>query len=73
MMDEKNIKLLIHGIDTLQCAYYCRPRLKDGIDYRRLNEQKEEIRQSKRKKPLAISLGNREFFFSRMEQRQVTR
>lgn len=61
MMDEKNIKLLLHGIDTLQCAYYCRPVGSKGMDFRRLNEQKEEVRQSKRKKPLPVILGNSEF------------
>jgi hypothetical protein len=60
--DSKKIMLLLHGIDTLQCAYYCLPVRPNGIDFRRLNEQKEDIRQTKRKNPLPVIFGNTEFF-----------
>ena len=60
-MNDQQIKLLLHGIDSLYCSYYCRPIRQDGIDFRRLMEQKEEIRQSKRKNPLPVNLGNTEF------------
>ena len=61
-MEEQPIKLLLHGIDTLQCAYYGLPFRPNGIDFRQLKEQKEDIRQTKRKHPLPVILGNTEFF-----------
>jgi len=64
MVDEnQNIKLLLHGIDTLQCAYYLQngENREEFIDYAMLARQKESIRQSKRKEPLPIILGNTEF------------
>jgi len=54
-------KLLLHGIDTLQCAYYCSPVRPNGIDFRQLAEMKEGIRQTKSKHPLPVILGNTEF------------
>ena len=60
-MEEQSIKLLLYGIDTLQCAYYCRPVRLNGIDFRYLTEQKEGIRQTKSKNPLPVMLGNTEF------------
>lgn len=62
MMDDQKIRLLLHGIDTLQCAYYCIAVRPNGIDFRHLKEQKESICQTKRKNPLPVILGNTEFF-----------
>ena len=62
MTDDQKIRLLLNGIDSLYCVYYCLPVRPNGIDFRRLNEQKEDIRQSKRKNPLPVILGNTEFF-----------
>jgi hypothetical protein len=61
MKDDQAIKLLLQGIDTIQCAYYLAPIRSKDIDFRRMAEQKEEIRQSKSKNPLPITLGNSEF------------
>lgn len=55
------MKLLLHGIDTLQCAYFLQAPDRQGIDFQMLAEKKEEIRQSKAKNPLPVSLGNSEF------------
>jgi hypothetical protein len=52
------VKLLLHGIDTLQCAYFLHSVEQQGIDFGHLAEQKESIRQSKNKNPLPITLGN---------------
>lgn len=60
-MEKESFKLLLHGIDTLQCAYYCSPVRPRGIDFRRLTEQKEDIRQTKKKNPLPVFLGSTEF------------
>ncbi len=55
------MKLLLHGIDTLQCAYFLHAPDRKGLDFCQLAEQKESIRQSKSKSPLPITLGNSEF------------
>jgi hypothetical protein len=61
-MQTDAIRLLLHGIDTLQCAYYCyKPSSEDGLDFTALAEKKELIRQSKKKDPMPVKLGNMEF------------
>lgn len=62
-MDDQKPKLLLHGIDTIQCAYYLQKSESMGayIDYALLAEQKESIRQSKKKDPVPVVLGNSEF------------
>ncbi len=60
-MDCHPFKLLLHGIDTLQCAYFLHAPDRQGIDFQILAEQKVEIRQSKSKKPIPITLGNSDF------------
>jgi hypothetical protein len=60
-MDCHPFKLLLHGIDTLQCAYFLHAPDRQGIDFQILAAQKEEIRQSKSKKPIPITLGNSDF------------
>ena len=55
------MKLLLHGIDTLQCAYFLHAPDRQGIDFGQLAEQKESIRQSKSKNPVAITVGNSDF------------
>jgi hypothetical protein len=58
---DQDFKLLLHGIDTVQCAYYLQIAGQSGLDFQKLAEQKETIRQSKRKHPLPVKLGNSEF------------
>lgn len=60
-MGDRSIRLLLQGIDTLQCAYYLKPVNKPGIDFKRLAIEKELLRASKRKDPLPITLGNSQF------------
>jgi len=57
------IRLLLHGIDTIHCAYYLQHRFNEdaNIDFAMLSRQKESIRQSKKKDPLPVVLGNTEF------------
>jgi hypothetical protein len=56
-------KLLLHGIDTLQCAYYLEndSERNEHIDFGALAVQKEAIRQSRKKNPVPILIGNSEF------------
>ncbi len=62
-MSQEPIKYLLHGFDTIQCAYYLqRGYAAEGfIDYAFLTTQKESIRQSKKKEPMPVVLGNSEF------------
>ncbi len=61
MDKQKDYRLLLQGIDTIQCAYFMQKSRKGGIDYQLLAEQKEGIQQSKYKHPLPICLGESEF------------
>lgn len=56
-----NLKLLLHGFDSVYCAYFLHPTGRTPLDFVKLAEQQESIRQSKRKTPLVITLGNTEF------------
>jgi hypothetical protein len=63
-MEGRPYKLLLHGIDTLQCAYFLRQSSADVIDYQALAKQGEEIRQTKMKEPVPVELGNTSFLLS---------
>lgn len=56
-------ELKLHGIDTIQCAYYLQggDHMEAYIDYALLARHKESIRQSKKKEPVPVILGNSEF------------
>ena len=55
-------KFLLHGIDTLQCAYFLiRNHVEESIDFAWLAHQKEIIQQSKSKSPAAVTLAGVEF------------
>jgi len=55
------MKLLLHGFDSVYCAYFLSPTGHKPLDFHLLAEQQESIRQSKRKTPLVITLGNSDF------------
>ncbi len=61
--DRTPFELKLHGIDTVYCAYYLQGKGIDDaqIDYALLSRLKESIRQSKKKDPVPIVLGNSEF------------
>lgn len=61
-MIAKEYKLLLHGIDTLQCAYFLKASPGQGLDFGRLAMEKEQLRQDKRRDPVAVTLGGVEFF-----------
>ena len=50
-MEKPNFEILIHGFDTVQCAYSMEQRRKGGIDFQFLREKKESIRELKSKEP----------------------
>lgn len=55
------MEFLLHGIDTLQCAYYLQAKAGSGIDFDFLTTEKESLRQSKSREPKAVKLGNLNF------------
>lgn len=55
-------KLLLHGIDTVQCAYFLTPPASKHLDFRTLAVIKEQLRMSKSREPRAVRLGDTEFF-----------
>ncbi len=55
-MHDSKFKLLINGIDTLQCAYFLEPSGNPAIDFGKLAEIKESIRHSKSKSPAPLEL-----------------
>lgn len=60
-MEGKPFTLLLHGFDTVQCSYYLQTHSLNALDFQLLGEKREVIRQTKRKNPLPIILGNTEF------------
>jgi hypothetical protein len=60
-MSNCNLKRLIHGHDTLECAYYLVAGQKSEINFDILALEKEYLRQNKNRDPKAIKLGDKEF------------
>jgi len=52
---------LIHGFDTIQCAYSMEQRRQGGIDFNFLRQKKESIRELKNKEPVLVSIGEINF------------
>ncbi len=46
---------MIHGFDTVQCAYYLESNGKKGIDFEWLIKEKEGIKKTKSKEPSVVS------------------
>ena len=61
-MKSNNLKLLLHGIDTVQCAYYLEHRNMDAFEFFSLTTQKEKLQKSKYKNPKPVTLGSCDFF-----------
>jgi len=59
---EVSYQLLLHGIDTVQCAYYLTPSGAMDLDFAELGRIKEQLRMDKRREPRAVILGGTEFF-----------
>ena len=58
------MRLLLSGLDTVECAYYLRPVSACKIDFAALREQRETIRQSRNPESGALKLGDTEFMLS---------
>ncbi|TAJ09477.1 MAG: hypothetical protein EPO61_05295 [Nitrospirae bacterium] len=60
-MEREPYKLLLHGIDTVQCAYFLVSPPAQGIPFAHLGMEKEMLRHSKSREPKAVTLGGMEF------------
>ena len=58
------MKLLLSGLDTVECAYYLRMGRNGNFDFAELRERREAHRESKSRDPLLIELGGTEFMLS---------
>jgi len=61
---DSSLKLLLQGIDTLQCAYYLRQEHSRDLNFVDLLQQREELRLSGQRGGKAISLGGVSFILS---------
>ena len=56
-----NQTLLLHGHDTIECAYYLAALPSCTLDFEKLAVEKEALRLAKVRRPKAITLGSEEF------------
>jgi hypothetical protein len=56
-MSEHAYTLLLHGIDTLQCAYYLRQERSEAFDFGELLQSRESLRQLGQRQGQPITLG----------------
>src|ERR1035441_6770631 len=61
LSESDNLKLLLHGFDSVYCAYFLQPTGRNTLDFQILAENQEYIRQSKHRNSNVISLGNSDF------------
>jgi hypothetical protein len=61
MMSKEPPRLLLHGFDTLQCAYYLLMTGNSGFDFRELAVSKEALQHRKSKDPEMIEIGEELF------------
>lgn len=54
-------RVLLSGIDTVECAYYLRAREDCAVDFERLTALREELRLAKVREPAVVELGNASF------------
>lgn len=58
------MKLLLAGLDTVECAYYLRPGLDCGLNFLALTASREAARAAKRKEQPTVQVGAKEFLLS---------
>lgn len=59
------MKLLVSGLDTVECAYYLREGSGCLFDFADLAAKREAMRSSKRRDPLVVAIGGKEFLLGR--------
>ncbi|MBN8491168.1 MAG: hypothetical protein J0M00_07055 [Burkholderiales bacterium] len=59
------MKLLLSGLDTVECAYYLREGLHCGFDFAGLAARREAMRASKQRDLVVVSIGGKDFLLGR--------
>lgn len=59
------MRLLLSGLDTVECAYYLREGLGCGFDFAGLAAKREAMRASKQRDPCIVSIGGKDFLLGR--------
>ena len=59
------MKLLLSGLDTVECAYYLREGLGCGFDFADLAAKREAMRAAKKRDPVVVAIGGKEFMLGR--------
>lgn len=57
-------RLLLHGLDTVQCCYYLTPRPRGGIDCEWLGAQRERLRAAQKIRSEPITVGGQKFMLA---------
>ncbi len=58
------MKPLLSGLDTVECAYFLRSGQGSKLDFERLAQVREGMRASKRREPVVIDIGGKEFLLA---------
>jgi hypothetical protein len=58
------VRLLLHGLDTVEAAYYFRPSIGCELDFVALAERREAMRAARRREPELLSIGGKEFLLA---------
>lgn len=59
------MRLLLSGLDTVECAYYLRETLGCKFDFADLAAKREAMRAAKRREPFVVAIGGKEFLLGR--------
>ncbi len=59
------MKLLLSGLDTVECAYYLREGLDCAFDFADMATKREAMRASKQRDPVVVAIGDKEFLLGR--------
>lgn len=59
-----SFRQVLHGHDTIECAYYLAPLPDCSLNYEQLTVERDTLRQAKIRRPLAIRLGCEEFLLA---------
>jgi hypothetical protein len=59
------VKLLLSGLDTVECAYYLREGAGCDFNFSGLSAKREEMRGAKTREPVVVKIGDREFLLGR--------
>lgn len=55
------MRLLLSGLDTVECAYYLRPARDCALDFGGIRAVRETAKASKRREPLVVNVGGKDF------------